>query len=524
MSRDCTAAPTSPEVVGLKKENKMIVLGRYVTRSMREFLRPEVAAWFVTSAVAILAALATSMLLGGCASSGIEPHAMSLPVDQVASAKTLAPVGETGSWPSEDWWQRYGDAQLNGLVDEALLGSPSLRLAQARLGRAQALAQVAESSHYPTVSLDGSSQRGKFTANYIYPPPLGGQTFTTNQLGLNFNWDLDFWGKNSSAINAAQSSVHASEADTAAARLALTTSVTRAWFQLQRLYALRDVTEASIKQRTDILELTRQRVSAGLDTNVELRQAESELPQARVDLEQLDESIALTRNQLAALMGRGPDRAIEFGRPAAVVGDVISLPPSLPLELISRRPDIVAARWRVESSRSTIDNAKAQFYPNINLVAAAGFLALGNFSLLSQGSENTLLGPAFSLPLFKGSLRGNLRVADADYDAAVEQYNQTVIDAVHDVADQITSLQSLQRQQREQQQALATIEQAYALAVLRYKAGLGNYLIVLTAESAVLQQRRASAELKARTRELNVNLVRALGGGFRDSSAAIANR
>jgi NodT family efflux transporter outer membrane factor (OMF) lipoprotein len=504
--------------------SKMQRVSRSVSSSAREFLRPEVAAWFATSGAAIAAAVATALLLVGCASNGIEPHASPLAIEQLASDKTLSAVSDRGAWPADGWWKSYNDVQLNALMDEAVQGSPTLRLAEARLARAEALARVAESSNSPTLSLDASSQRGRFSGNYIYPPPLGGQTYTTNQIGLNFNWDLDFWGKNRAAIDAARASATASAADAAAARLALTTSVARAWFQLQRLYALRDVTQASIVQRSDILDLTRQRVSAGLDTNVELRQAESELPQARVDLAQLDERIDLTRNQLAALVGRGPDRGRDFVRPSSTVGNDIALPPALPLALIGRRPDLTAARWRVESSQGTIANAKAQFYPNIDLVAAAGLLALGNFRLLSEASETTLLGPAVSLPIYKKSLEGNLRVADADYDAAVEQYNQTLIEALQDVADQITSLQSLQLQQSEEQRALTTIEEAYSLSVQRYKAGLGNYLTVLTAETAVLQQRRVATDLKARTLELNVNLIRALGGGYSGTLPPLAQR
>jgi NodT family efflux transporter outer membrane factor (OMF) lipoprotein len=495
----------------------------HVKRSVKEYMRPEVAAWVATSGAAIVAAVAASIMLVGCASTGIDPKAKLQDASQLETQASLAGAS-TSQWPARDWWKRYGDSQLDQLIDEALAGNPNLRIAQARLARAQALTGAAEANAAPTLSLDGSSQRGKFTANYIYPPPLGGATYTTNQLGLNFNWDLDFWGKNRAAIDSAKASAHASEADAAAAQLALTTAVARSWVQMQRLYTQRDVIDASIKQREDILALTRQRVSAGLDTNVELRQAESELPQARVDLEQINENIALTRNQISALLGRGPDRGRELGRPSITAGDDIALPQSLPMELLARRPDLVAARWRVEAGARSIDNAKAQFYPNIDLVASAGFIALGNFSLLRQSSENTLLGPAVSLPIYRPALRANLRVTDADYDAAVETYNQTLVDALRDVADQITSLQSLQRQQAEEQQALETIEQAYSLAVQRYKAGLGNYLTVLTAESAVLQQRRISADLKARALDLNVTLVRALGGGYEAAPTPIAQR
>ncbi len=487
-------------------------------RSAREYLQPEVVAWAATTTAAVAAAVVTALMMVGCATGDGAQRAQVTSPEALASGQTLSSMPEGGTWPADAWWKAFGDAQLDALIDEALRGSPSLQLAQARLARANAAAVGAESSLLPQASLAASSERGKFTANYIYPPPLGGATYTTNELLLNLGWDIDFWGKNRALIDSAHASVKAASADRAAAQLALTTSIARSWFQLQRQYELSDVVKASIKQRESILDLTRQRVGAGLDTNVELRQAESQLPQARVDLAQIEESIALTRNQLAALTGAGPDRGITIGRPSAQLAPVAALPSALPAHLLGRRPDLVAARWRIESAQSSIDNARAQFYPDINLVASAGFISLGGFKLLSQPAENTAFGPALSLPIYQGELRANLRGTEASYDAAVAQYNQTLIDALHDVADQIRSLQALERQASEEDLALSKIEDGYSLAVQRYRAGLGNYLTVLTAESAVLQQRRAATDIHARQRDVSVSLVRALGGGFLDNS------
>lgn len=508
-----------------KKESpkKMHHLSSSFKASVREFLRPEVVAWAATSGAAIAAAVTTAFLLAGCAS-GIVPSAKLVQTDSLAAGQTLGGVPASATWPTDHWWERYHDEQLNALMSEALQGSPTLASAQARLERATAVAGYAKAQAQPQLGLQASSERGKFTENYIYPPPLGGSTLTTDTALLNFNWDLDFWGKNRAAIEAARTAANASGADAAAARLALTTSVARAWFQLQRLYDLQDVVEASIKQREDILTLTRQRVLAGLDTNVELRQAESELPQARVDLSQIKESIALGRNQIAALLGEGPDRGLTLSRPHGEVGDIIALPAQVPASLVGRRPDLVAARWRVESMNHEIDQAKAQFYPDINLVASAGLISLGSSTFLRAASQNTAIGPALTLPVFNSSLRANLRVVDADYDAAVDQYNGILVDSLRDVADQITSQKELQVQQSEQAVAVAKIEDGYSLALQRYKAGLGNYLIVLTAETAVLQQRRIAVGLKSRALDLDVELVRALGGGYDASGPEIAQR
>ncbi|MDE2275335.1 MAG: TolC family protein, partial [Burkholderiales bacterium] len=193
----------------------------------------------------------------------------------------------------------------------------------------------------------------------------------------------------------------------------------------------------------------------------------------------------------------------------------VPLPAHVPAELLGRRADITAARWRIEAAGSAIRSARAQFYPNIDFTAFIGLNSVGLDRLLRAGSEQRGIGPALTLPVFDaGRLRANLRGKSADYDAAVESYNSTVIDAVHEAADAIASVQSVARQQAQQAQAQAAAEAGYALAVQRYQAGLGNYLTVLNAETGVLAQRRLAADLKARALDSQITLARALGGGY----------
>ena len=515
---------------------------RNVRSSVRPLLRVEVAVWALLQSVVVWMAIVTAMLLGGCASfDGSHTRAQVLDTAQIETAKTLGAITAKATdasgnvWPADAWWKQFNDPQLNALIDEALSDGASinLRLAEARLRTAQAAARGVEARDLPTIDLNASSMRERFSEHYIYPPPLGGSTRTLNQATVDLRYEIDFWGRNRAAIGTARSQVFAAGADAQAARLALTTSIARAWFELQRLASLRDVTVAAIGQRENVLSLAQQRFDAGLDTNAELRQAQAALPASRVDLAQIDESIALVGNQIAALLGKGPDRGRNIGRDfdtrAGKGSTVIALPASLPAELVGRRPDIVAARFRVEAARGQIDAAKAQFYPNINLVASAGLLALGASHFLDSSSRNFSAGPAVSLPIFEGGrLRANLAGKNAEYDAAVEQYNATLVDAVKDVADQVVSLQSVNAQLPDQELARIKTEQAYEVAVVRYKAGLSTYLTVLNAQTSVLQQQRADAELRARVLELSVALTRALGGGYRggdgDAQPAVAAR
>jgi NodT family efflux transporter outer membrane factor (OMF) lipoprotein len=283
---------------------------------------------------------------------------------------------------------------------------------------------------------------------------------------------------------------------------------------LARLVDQRDVADRSLQQRNQQLDLIRQRVSAGLDTTVELRQGEGLLPETRQQLEAIDEQISLTRHALAALTAQAPN-ALDTLIPRLQPVQVVPLPAAVPVDLLGRRADITAARWRVEAATSDVKSAKAQFYPNVNLTAFVGLSSIGLDRLFRESSEQYGAGPAIRLPIFDaGRLRANLTGRTADLDAAVENYNATLIDAVRDAADQIASLQSIARQQVEQQRTQVAAEQAYDLALQRYRAGLGTFLTVLTADATVLNQRRLSTDLRARVLDTQVLLIRSLGGGY----------
>jgi NodT family efflux transporter outer membrane factor (OMF) lipoprotein len=459
-------------------------------------------------------ALVASAVLAGCASSrGLAPQADLRDANALAAQRSLAGTAVSpAAWPDADWWKGFGDGQLAALMDEALAGSPTLGVAAARARKALATANASQASLWPKVNGGGSSTRALLPEALA---ALGGGNWTTfNQIQATLSWDLDLWGKNRAAYESAVGAARAAEIDVHAARLALSTSIAQAYVQLQRDHLQLDVAQATLEEREHILALTRDRRAAGLDSQVEVRQAEATLHVSRLQITQLHERIALARNQIAALLGAGPDRGLAIARPEARALVPVALPSALPAQLLGRRPDLVAQRWRVEAASRDIAAAKAQFYPDVNLLALAGFQSVGSASLLT--AANRLMGASagISFPIFDGGrLRANLAGRDADYDIAVEQYNQVLADALREVVDQIASLRSLADQRSEQAAALATLQEAYDLALLRYREGLGNYLQVLSAEQPLLDQRSQGADLRARELELSINLIRALGGG-----------
>lgn len=478
---------------------------------MTSLARPPQGLRFRMSVAGLLAATA----LSACATlPTATPARVAKAPQSYATAKALA--GPSRDWPADAWWTAYGDPQLDALMQEALAGSPNLAAALARVRRAAAAAATARSRELPSVSGAAGVQKMKQSYNIGIPAQFVPQGYNDyGRATLDFNWELDFWGKNRAAVAAAVSDARAAQADVAEARLMLSTNVAAAYADLARLYAERDVAERAMSVQGETSKLVQSRVANGLDTLGEQRQAEAEPLQAKADLAAIDEQIALTRNRLAALAGAGPDRGLSLTRPNAAALKPLGLPSELAADLVGRRPDVTAARWRAEAAAERIHEARAAFFPDINLAAFIGVEALHLNQVFASGSDIGSVGPAVSLPIFDGGrLRAGLRGAEADRDAAVASYDAAVAEAFRQVADVVASSRALQSEIADSRAALAASEDAYRIARLRYQGGLSTYPAVLLAEQGVLQRRRTVADLDARALALDVQLVRALGGGF----------
>ncbi len=469
---------------------------------------------FVLPAAAALAAA----LLAGCADMrGIQPTA------ELRDAAALGlPAGAPSLGPAPDWWTALGDPQLDRLVAQALAGNPGLRVAAARVAKARSALEVAESATQPQVNGALDLTRQRFSANHIYPPPLGGSTRNLGTLQLGGGWELDFFGKHQGALDAAIGQIRAAEAEADAARVLLAGNVARAYVQWARLEDQRDVAARTLAQRQQMLALVQERVKAGLDNQLEVRQNETGRADTRASLAALDQQIDASRNALAALLGQ-PRLPGGLQAPRLAGLRALDVPAELSADWLARRADITAARWRVEAARGEVQVARAQFYPNVNLAAFAGFQAMGSGRLLDGGSFQWGVGPAVRLPIFEaGRLRAQLRGKSADVDAAIESYHAAVIDAMREVADQSQGLRATARQQREQAQALRAAEGAHDIAQRRYRAGLGTYLHVLAAETAVLAQRRQQVDLAAQALSGQIALAQAMGGGWQPTAEAAA--
>lgn len=469
-----------------------------------------------------MAAGASAIVLSSCANfQGIAPSVRKNTASDYAAA-TLD--GGSGQWPAADagWAGALGGVPLQRLVDEALAGNPGMTIAAARVNASRALAEAVRGAALPTVGASFDSTYQRFTENGLIPMPLAGGYDSNNQLALNFSYEFDFWGKHAAQWRSALSQEKMAQAELHGARLVLTAAVAQAWVQLARQSAQMEQVGQQQALLRQVERLTQQRIAAGLDMQTDAQQVRLQGAALQAEQLQWQQAIALTRNQLAALMGQGPDRGNSIALPALPAQQAFALPAQLPLALLGRRPDIVAARWQVEAAQGDIDSSRAQFYPNVNLLGFAGFSSLGLSNLLDGGSSIVGIGPSIRLPIFEGGqLRAHLKGRVAAYDGAVASYNQSLTQALHEVADQMQSLRASELQMRNQDVALQAAQHNLQLAQQRFQVGTVNKLHVLAAESVWLTQRKLTLDLQARRVELHVAMIKALGGGFDASRYAL---
>lgn len=463
-----------------------------------------------------LTALMIGLVLAGCASThGLEPKGALRDANALSATRSLADQNlSTADFPRQDWWTALGDPQLDALIDEALRGTPSLEAADARLRKAQAQAGLADAARKPTLSASGQYS-GVQLPETLIPPPEGGSYLGSTVLMLDFKYGLDLWGGKRAQFEAAVGQAKAAEVDAQAARLTLSSNIAHTYVGLAQAYAALDVATREHERATHLRSLGEQRVKAGLDNQLQLRQAESTIASAEQQAQAAQQQIDMARTALAALLGQGPDRGLAIKRPTVLQARTPAVPQVLPSELLGHRPDVVAARWRVEAASRDIDASKASFKPSINLSAIVGLASGGLSDLFSSDALLGLGGPAISLPIFDGGrLRGQLDASDADYDLAVANYNQSLIGALHEVTDALQTARSLDQQIETSQRALTAAKSAWDLAQTRYRAGLGTQLDVLAAQRPLLQLDQQIAALQAQRLNAGIDLDRALGGGL----------
>lgn len=457
------------------------------------------------------AAIATSLVLSAC----VTVPSVAPPHEFLADSSLGLTAGVSAPKQVPDWWTTFGDAQLDRLMQEALSHNPNLAQAMARMRKAQAMAELTGSLLYPSVSYDAQEIHQRFSGTSVIPPPFAGGTYWQGTQGLNLSWNLDFWDRQSSLLKQASSQSAAATLDVASARLALSGAVVQIYVDLYRNYALSDLAKRSVAQHQQILNITNRRVSAGLDTKTRLSEADGAISQAQVELRQLQAVIELDIHRLAELSGHGASDYSGIERPHLDPSIALPLPVELPTDLLGRRPDVLAARNRVDAASAGQAAAKSAFYPDINLAAFVATSAIGYSNLFKSASETYGIGPAIHLPIFDaGGLKARYRGATAEIDEAVNGYNAVVLQAVKQVSDQLSMIRALDTELVAQQKLLNAAEITYHLVEEQYHNGLVSNLTLLNAETQVLSARRQRVELVSAQAVARINLLLAVGGSF----------
>lgn len=471
----------------------------------------------------MLAPLAVSiMFAAGCVNyAGIDHQGQLLSIDQ-ASSNSLKDTLPPANWPRADWWSALGDPRLGALIEEAYASNPDLQEVQARVAKANAFLDLRDAERFPQMDASAGVTRGRLSKFEDYSGE-GHKYFTARSLAVNFNYTFDLWGGQRAAWESALNSAMAAEVDLQSSKLILTVNVVKAYNQLAYAWQVSELNRRDLARLSKLVELSDSRYHSGLDNLSQLKQVQSLKARSESTLIGALDDIEIARLQLSVLVGKGVDRAQGIERPSTLQASVVALPAQLPAQLLGRRPDIVAARWRVEAENKNIDAVKTTFYPNINLVAAAGTHALSGDAIFASVSKFWNIAPTVSLPIFDaGRLRSDLKAGNAELDVSIAHYNQVLTSALHEVAISVTQLRSFEQQIAVQKDACAIAQSSYELSQSRYKAGEDTFLDALNIEQQLIQDEMRLAFLNSKHVDSSISLMAALGGGFQERELPLA--
>jgi NodT family efflux transporter outer membrane factor (OMF) lipoprotein len=377
------------------------------------------------------------------------------------------------------WWEIYGDPELDALASQVVINNQSVRAAEARLRQAQALVDVARAPSFIALDIAGSNQK----------------------LGLAAGWEVDLWGRIRRSVEASEATAESSADDLAAATLSLQAQVAQNYFLLRVQDADIRLLRQSVAQYERSLQLTQNQYAVRVASMGAVVQAEAQLNSTRAQAFEAEVARAQLENAIAILLGKAP---ADFSIAATDANlPIPALPVTLPSELLVRRPDIAAAERRMAAANAQIGVAEAAFYPSIRLFAGDGI------DIAFKG------GVALAQYLLDGGLREAQKVhATAAYDETIANYRQTVLSALRDVEDNLAALRILEKEAVAQRAAVKAARQSVTITNNQYRAGIVNYLSVVVVQASALVNERAEIAVLGRRLVANVNLIKALGGGW----------
>lgn len=414
--------------------------------------------------------------------------------------------------PRGEWWTMFDDPELDALIGRIDISNQNLRIAEARVRQARALADQARAGLFPTLTANGSATRTK-SPSLPNAPSFASGAVNNFSASLNASWEPDFWGGVRRSVEAGQAEVQASAADLETARLSAQATLAQNYLSLRVADATRRTLEETVAAYQRTLELTRNRYAAGVAARVDVVQAEVQLKSTQAQLIDVGVERAQLEHAIALQLGVAP---ADFSLPAAeLLARMPPIPPGVPSQLLERRPDIAAAERRTAAANARIGVAQAAFFPAITLSAAGGSRTTSLADLFAAPTHFWSLGAALAQPLFDAGLRSAQKAqAVATYDEDVATYRQAVLTGFQEVEDNLAALRILEEEAAVQDEVVQAARQAVDLTVNQYRAGVVSYLNVITAQTTLLANERTAANILGRRLTASVALIKALGGGW----------
>jgi len=434
------------------------------------------------------------------------------------------------AWPPARWWEQRHDPQLDRLIELALANAPTLSIAREHVSAAHAQVELIraaaglQSTALAEADREHVSGHGFLSAYASHDPEIGadGPWYWTGLVGLEGHYDLDVWGKQNDLVRAALGVQRARRAEEAQAALELSVGVAQIYYGIQTAYASLDVLRQLRELRAFELDTRTARHEHGLESATQMEVARAQLLSIDQQLTSTGEQVVHAREALRALAGVGSGDLPRIV-PAPLPAPSAALPSTLSYELLARRPDLQAMRWLVQASFDRIDAAKAAFYPSFDITAFFGFNALRMRDLFTHSSRQINLIPGLTLPIFDGGrLNANLHGARTASNTLIEQYDQAVLDAVRDVAQDGSAIDALERRVKLQQRRLDALARVSDSAEARYRTGLADRATALQARAPLLEGRLALIELSGAETGQEIALIKALGGGYRNEDLPLA--
>jgi NodT family efflux transporter outer membrane factor (OMF) lipoprotein len=414
-----------------------------------------------------------------------------------------------------NWWEIFGDPQLNALEEKVTLSNQDLKVAEARFRQARAMIRFNRSAEFPTITTSPSIANERLSANQPYfPQGLANNGTGAYTLPFDLSYEVDLWGRIRRTVSASKEEAQASAADLQTANLSLHAELAVDYFELRSADDQQQLLDDTVKDYTDALKLTQSRFDGGAAPKSDVAQAKTQLDGAQVQ----DTDIAVMRAQfehaIATLIGKPPAEFNITPAPKTAL-QLPVIPVGLPANLLERRPDIAAGERRVAEANDQIGIARAAFFPSLVLGASGGFTGTTIANWFNWPSRMWAVGGQASQTIFDaGRRRAVSEGATANYDGTVASYRQTTLTAFQEVEDNLAALRILEKEAQQQREATTSAQESLQLFTNRYEGGVDNYLQVITAQTVLLTNQRNDIDIERRRMDASVLLVKAIGGGW----------